>query len=118
MKIFTVNMEIEKIKELINDYEWIVDEPSPLYSQFILDCLYLLFLCETERNEVYLNSKSVESFKPDIEGLKEIITYKKNHHAFLARKVSEALQELVFYLEKEENYTPNDSLLKRANILR
>lgn len=113
-------MEIKKIKKLIDTYEWIVDEPSPLYPQFILDCLYLLFLYRTERNEVYLNSKSVESFKPDIEGIKEIITYKKEklQRTTLSKEITEALQELVSYLEKEENYVPNDSLVKRTNILR
>lgn len=113
-------MEIEKIKELISAYERIVEEPSPLYAQFILDCLYLLFLYKTGRNEVYLSSQSVESFKPDIEGIKEIIGNKKEklQRTILSQEIATAFQELVSFLEKEEGYVSNDSLVKRANIFR
>lgn len=111
-------MEIEKIKDLIVSYEWIVEEPNPSYPQYILDCLYLLFLYKTERNEVYLNSKSVESFKPNIEELKQIFNKNKDSHCSLGKDIAEALQELLFFLEREEDYISNDSLIKRFNIMR
>lgn len=113
-------MEIKKIKGLIINYEWIVDEPSPLYPQFILDCLYLLFLYETGGNEEFLNSESAKSFRPDIEELKEeiIACRKKSQPSPLLLDKVEALEKLVSFLEKEPEYIPNDSLSKRLQSLK
>lgn len=112
-------MEIEQIKDLIVTYEWMAEEPNPLYAEYLLDCLYLLFLYKTEGEEEYLGSSYRKGFKPDIKELNEMIKGDEENAAkmpVLGLKTNEAMRELIVFLEKEEGYIANDSLAKRHAI--